>query len=80
MKKLKIINDDDEIVTVNVIDMPYAYVIFNKERKKTLEKINKFLVENNIYSIGRYGAWEYSFIEKNIADAKKLAEDIGKKR
>lgn len=80
MKDLKIINPDDEIITANVIDMPYAYIIFNKERKKTLEKINEFLIKNNIYSIGRYGGWEYSFIEKNISDAKKLAELIGKKR
>ena len=80
LKDLKIINSDDEIVTANVVDMPYAYVVFNKERQKTLEKINEFLIKNNIYSIGRYGGWEYSFIEKNISDAKKLAEFIGKKK
>ena len=26
---------DDEIITANVIDMPYAYIIFNKDRRKT---------------------------------------------
>ena len=80
LKKLKIINDEDEIITANIIDMPYAYIIFDKQRQKTLEKINEFLIKNNIYSIGRYGGWEYSFIEKNISDAKKLAELIGKKK
>ena len=80
MKKLKIINDDDEIITANIVDMPCAYVIFDKQRKKILNKINEFLINNDIYSIGRYGAWEYSFIEKNISDAKKLADSIGKRR
>ena len=80
LKKLKIINDDDEIITANVVDMPCAYVIFDKQRQKILKKINEFLINNDIYSIGRYGAWEYSFIEKNISDAKNLADSIGKRK
>ncbi len=76
LKQAELINKDDEIITVNVIDMEYSYVIFDKERKRILEKINKFLNSNNIYSIGRYGGWEYSFIEKNILDAENLAEKI----
>ena len=71
-------NTDDEVININVIDMKYAYVIFNKDRKKTLDTIFKFLKENNIYCIGRYGNWEYSFIEKNIIDGKNLAQQLNK--
>ena len=78
LKDIGIINIDDEILSLNVVDMKYAYVIFNKERKKTLDTIFKFLKENNIYCIGRYGSWEYSFIEKNIIDAKNLALTLNK--
>lgn len=80
LKKAGVMNDDDEIVTINIVDMPYAYVIFDKKRKKALEYINKFLNKNNIYTIGRYGAWEYSFIEKNIIDAKNLALKLNNKK
>ena len=73
LKDIGIINIDDEILSLNVVDMKYAYVIFNKERQETLNKINTFLNKKNIYCIGRYGTWEYSFIEKNITDAKNLA-------
>lgn len=68
-----IIGSDDKILTANIIDMPYAYVIFDKNRQKALDAVTDFLNSNSIYSIGRYGAWEYSFIEKNITDAKNLA-------
>ena len=78
LKKTGIMNDDDEVISLNVIDMQYAYVIFNKDRKKTLDTIFKFLKDNNIYCIGRYGSWEYSFIEKNIIDAKNLAIYLNK--
>lgn len=73
---LGFIGIDDEIITANIIDMPYAYVIFDKNRQKALDIINKFLNSYGIYSIGRYGAWEYSFIEKNITDAKNLADKL----
>lgn len=76
---LGFIGIDDEIVTANILDMPYAYVIFDKNRQKTLDIINKFLNSHGIYSIGRYGAWEYSFIEKNITDAKNLADKLNYK-
>ena len=73
-------NNDDEIINLNVIDIKYSYVIFNKDRKKTLDTIFKFLKDNNIYCIGRYGSWEYSFIEKNIVDGKNLAIELNKKQ
>ena len=78
LKKIGLMNVDDEVVSINVIDMKYAYVIFNKARKKALDDIFKFLKDNNIYCIGRYGSWEYSFIEKNIVDAKNLALHLNK--
>lgn len=78
LKEIGIINANDEIKSLNVIDMKYAYVIFNKQRKKVLDKIFTFLKKNNIYCIGRYGSWEYSFIEKNIIDAKNLAQFLNK--
>ena len=78
LKKIGLMNVDDEVVSINVIDMKYAYVIFNKARKKALDDIFKFLKNNNIYCIGRYGSWEYSFIEKNIVDAKNLALHLNK--
>ena len=78
LKKIGIMNSDDEVISLNVIDMKYAYVIFNKDRKKDLDTIFKFLKDNNIYCTGRYGSWEYSFIEKNIIDAKNLASYLNK--
>lgn len=80
LKKIGIMNNDDEVISLNVIDIKYAYVIFNKERKKVLDTIFKFLKGNNIYCIGRYGSWEYSFIEKNIVDGKNLAIELNRKR
>jgi len=80
LKEIGIMNKDDEVVSLNIIDIKYSYVIFNKERKKILDTIFTFLKSKNIYCIGRYGSWEYSFIEKNIIDGKNLAIELNNKK
>jgi len=76
LKHAGFIGKADDIIAANIVDMPYAYVIFDNEREKSLKIINEWLNKNSIFTIGRYGAWEYSFIEKNIIDAKRLAKQL----
>lgn len=70
------ISKRSDIKVVNWLDIPYAYVIYDKYRNEALNTIQKFLAKNKIYSIGRYGAWKYSFIEESILDAKNLVDKI----
>jgi len=51
-----------------------GYVIYDFYRRPALKIIEKFLTENRIFSLGRYGKWQYSFMEEDILGAKKLAE------
>lgn len=74
LKKTNLINGDDNILVTKLIDLEYAYVIYDRNRKKALSVIQNFLKHNHIYSIGRYGAWEYSTMEQAILDGKKIAE------
>jgi protoporphyrinogen oxidase len=78
LNRVGFIRKNDKVTAVNVIDMPYAYVIFDNRRKESLKIIKDFLKEYGVFSIGRYGSWEYSFIEKNIMDAKALADILNK--
>lgn len=70
---------DANLELVNCVPIPYAYVIFDKHRQAALDIIQKFLKSQNIFSIGRYGAWEYSFMEKSVLDGKETANLICKK-
>ncbi len=71
-----ILRKKDKIVVTNIIPIKHAYVVYTSERKKLVELIFKFLHENGIDSIGRYGEWKYSFMEEAIMDGKKTAEKI----
>lgn len=58
---VKLIREKDkkDIVTKHLIDAKYAYPIPTLGRDKALKKIQAFLLRNNIYSRGRFGAWKY---------------------
>jgi len=76
LEEAKILKKSDKILVADYIPIRYAYVVYTPERKAQMEKILKFLNGNSIHSIGRYGAWKYSFMEEAILDGKKTAELI----
>lgn len=49
-----------------------AYVHINEKSQKDFIKKSKYLNQNGIYSIGRYGGWKYCSIEDNIIEAKEI--------
>lgn len=66
----------DEMAVAHWSKIDPAYVIFNKERRRFLPALFKWLLTRHILSIGRYGAWKYSFMEEAILDGKAAAEKI----
>ena len=76
IKSTKEIFKINEIVTTNIINIEHAYVIYDSWRDKNLNKILKKLREEDIFSIGRYGAWKYSTMEDAILDGKEIADKL----
>jgi len=72
----RILKPLDKLPVVQFLPIPYAYALYDKNRKKALTRIFSFLSKNGIQSIGRYGAWKYSFMEEAILDGKKAAETL----
>jgi protoporphyrinogen oxidase len=69
-----ILRPSDELITAHIIHIPCAYVVYDQFRKENLPAILKFLRNEGIYSIGRYGTWEYSTMEEAILQGKWVAE------
>ena len=76
LKKVGVIDDSFELVAHESIVMNPAYVHIDTENDKLVRKIMNDLSENNIYSIGRYGAWTYCSMEDCMLEAKNLSEKI----
>ncbi len=67
---------DDTFVVSEVGDIPYAYVIFDRERGRIVPKILDELERRGIYSIGRYGRWEHTSMENAIQQGKDTAMSL----
>ena len=68
-----------KIDIVNWLDMPHAYVIYDRNRAGAVKTIQDFLLKNGVRSIGRYGAWKYSFMEESIWEGIGLAKELNDK-
>jgi hypothetical protein len=77
LEKSGLLKKSDEISVVNYIPIRYAYVRYDTARISAVSAILQWLVEKaRCTSIGRYGAWKYSFMEEAILDGKKTAEGL----
>lgn len=78
LKNTKIITSEKDILFYNFVKIPVGYVIYDNNREKIVNEIINYFNKNNIYPVGRYGSWKYSFMEENIKDGFSVAEKIAR--
>ena len=76
LKRLGITDDEIVLEEHSTIIMDPAYVHINTETDKKVRVFKAREAKNNIYTIGRYGAWTYCSMEDSMVAAKALAENI----
>ena len=76
LKRCGILKADDRILTRQFIDIPHAYVIFDRHRQAHLEALIDYLEERDIFPAGRYGRWEYFSMEDSILSGKAASESV----
>lgn len=72
LKNMGVIKSKKDICFIDPHFVKYAYVIYDQEYAKVVPKLHSFLNKNSIYSIGRWGAWNYSSME----DALIMGRDV----
>lgn len=70
-----IIKNKKDILFIKHRLIPCAYVIYDSNYSKVVPKIHRTLNKYQVYSIGRWGAWNYSSME----DALIMGRDVAKK-
>ena len=71
-----IIDDDTKLIDHCAIVMDPAYVHIEKETDQKIKALFNDFAKNNIYCIGRYGAWTYCSMEDCMLQAKNLYEKL----
>lgn len=74
--KVGILSAADELITANLVDMPYAYVVYDHQRSANVSMIKNWLASNSIVLAGRYSEWEYYNSDHAFIAGKKAAESL----
>ncbi len=76
LRSCGLLKSSDKLLTALWLPIPCAYVVYDFDRTPAVRAIFNFLNKREIESIGRYGAWKYSFMEETILDGKRCAERL----
>ena len=75
-RKAGIIREEDPIWAANQVDMPYAYVVYDHGRARSVAAIREWLEERGIILAGRYSEWEYYNSDHAFIAGKKAADQV----
>jgi len=76
LHELGILRKTDKILAECHLKIPTAYVIYDQEHARAVQTVQDYLKSRNVYSIGRYGAWEYSSMEDALSAGAETAQEI----
>jgi protoporphyrinogen oxidase len=76
LRKCGILHESDRILTRQVIDIKFAYVVFDEHRQAHLQNLVDYLESLDIFTAGRYGRWDYYSMEDSILSGKSAAEKV----
>jgi protoporphyrinogen oxidase len=76
LKRARILSDQDEILFMELCEIPYAYVIFDQHYEASRGLVLDFLNRSGVLTGGRWGGWGYGGMEDAMLDGKAAAEAI----
>ena len=74
--KVGLLTEEDKLVTSSLVDMPYAYVLYDHARSKNVSVIRKWMTEHDIVLAGRYSEWEYYNSDHAFLAGRKAAQVV----
>jgi UDP-galactopyranose mutase len=76
LKKARVLSERDEILFMELCEIPYAYVIFDQNYEPCRQLILDYLAEHGAQSCGRWGGWNYGGMEDALLEGKAAAQSI----
>jgi len=76
LRKCGILSESDRILTRHVLDIKFAYVVFDDHRMRYLQNLIDYLESRDIFTAGRYGRWDYFSMEDSILSGKSAADKV----
>ncbi|ORM63929.1 hypothetical protein HA45_12440 [Pantoea rodasii] len=74
--RVGLFNVSDKVICAHQVDMPYAYVVYDHQRRKNVSLIRDWLQQQGITLSGRYSEWEYYNSDHAFLAGKRAAEKV----
>jgi len=69
---LEVIPEDSKVLLT--YRFKYAYVLYDVDFRRKLDEIFNYLNDTGVYSIGRFGSWEYANMDRVIRMSREFVE------
>jgi protoporphyrinogen oxidase len=76
LKRARVLSEADEILFMELCNIPHAYVIFDQHYESDRKQILEYLAAHGASSGGRWGGWNYGGMEDALLEGKAAAETI----
>jgi len=74
LKKTPFLKSEGDIVSTSVLELTPAYIIYHLRHRSDVDDLKRYLLQQNIFSCGRFGDWEYLNMDHSILAGKRAAE------
>lgn len=76
LRRCGLITESDEVLFTSARVIDYAYIIWDHDRRPSLDLVHGFLDEIGIRYCGRYGNWDYSWTDDAFRSGESAAERV----
>jgi UDP-galactopyranose mutase len=76
LRTAKILHPDDPIELVHTEEILPAYVIYDLDHAKNVGILRSWLREHDVWTVGRFGEWQYFNMDHSMRSGKRAAEEI----
>ena len=74
--KVGLLTTEDKLLTASLVDMPYAYVLYDHARARNVSLIRNWMAQHDIVLAGRYSEWEYYNSDHAFLAGRKAAQAV----
>ena len=76
--ELGILNSPEDIIWQGHVDATYAYPVYTHQRPGLVRGIKDWMAQYHIYTLGRFGDWEYINSDKCVMKGLTLARELSR--
>ncbi len=77
--RVGLLRDDDEIVVRHSYDIPFAYCIYDRNRKAAMRTLKDWYGERDVITCGRFGLWTYFWSDEAINSGRTTGRKVLKR-